>query len=261
MTRWTDTDLEAYHDGELPRAEREALTSDLFTDSALRARLASLRTLDRLAAEALAGAPRLPEHSTSPMRLRAVWLVAGAAAAAAMAALGVWISAGAVKPAAPLAASPVERAAEPSSPDARAESEGLLLAVVPARASAMAPLTPPAPADRAERVGALIDRGDLAAALDALRERPAADAFIALGERLRSGDAAREILATLSPDQQVEACEAWAAAPSLRYVAFDWLSRLARGGDRETADAIASLRDRLAQNPDLKPWLASYSLR
>lgn len=254
MNRWTDEDLEMFHDGTTPECDRAAIAADLLRDPALRKRLTRIVEADALAREALLGGST---GEREPLRF-AWWRVAAATGAAAALAAAVLLLH-------PLGSrwtvTEHGRTASASGAPA-ARSEGLLLAVIPSRTVPAESAPASAPNISEERLRGLLDAGDIAGALALISQaEDRAAAFATLGDRLHSGDVARELLETLPVDRQVEACAAWAESPSLRYVAFDWLSRLSRLGDETARAAVARAHEAMADKPHLRSWLASYSLR
>ncbi|MEM1186357.1 MAG: hypothetical protein AAGI53_15310 [Planctomycetota bacterium] len=84
------------------------------------------------------------------------------------------------------------------------------------------------------------------------------DDLMAIGRLLRSADIARDTLALMSPDEQLEACRLWSTEPSLRPIAFDHLSRLSM--DPSVSVATQRVVEKLALDPALRSWLTSYGL-
>ena len=272
MTRpWTDHDLERYHDADLPASERDALSRDLMRDAALRERLNRVRELDTLAREALLGdfaGPTTAMRGARAATLRrrhVAWRLGAGLAACAAAALLVLVRPAAHAPApAPHVASIVVATADPL-PDPADAREGLLLVRASARWETPAPRVdaPRAPTLR-ERVDSLVREGDPRGALALLTDADAdgaavSSALLAIGEGVRSGDTARELLASLPIERQIEACRAWVERPALRPVAFEWLASLERSSSPEASGMARALRDDLSHRPELRPWLLSYA--
>lgn len=261
---WTDLDLERFHDGDLPDADRDALAGDLRRDSRLRERLAGVIALDAqvrsaLLGEAPARSPRLTLRG--PILFGSIAAVAAASLALAFAAS---IMLGSRR-----AEVPPQIAAAPPAPDQEqivrdafrnAREYGIRLTVREAPAAEPAQ---PVPDPTREAMLAMLDRGDFDGALLAMRADATPDRALwqAVGERIRSGLAAEEILAALAPEEQIAVCRAWVERPSLRPVTFAWLARLGASTDPAVRAAVTDLRNDLAQQPDLRPWLRSYASR
>jgi len=84
------------------------------------------------------------------------------------------------------------------------------------------------------------------------------DHLLAIGRALRSADVARDALALMSPEEQLEACRLWSAEPSLRPIAFAHLSHLSM--DPAVASDARRVAEALAIDASNRPWLASYGL-
>ncbi|TVQ59471.1 MAG: hypothetical protein EA379_10795 [Phycisphaerales bacterium] len=280
MTRpWSDHELERYHDADLPAADRDALSADLMRDAALRERLSHIRELDGYARAALLDDAPLPRRAgPAGPRARFALGALGVAACAALA-FGAFTAIRALVPTtgpasehSTLALTPPEPPAPPAprplaAGDAVAKAEareGLLLVVTNVARTEPAPVVAQAGPTLGERIDERMRRGDAAGAIGLLAEADGAvlaSALTALGDRVHSGEAARELLATLPVAQQVEACRAWVERPSLRPIAFEWLASLERAADDDARESARALRRDLAQRPELRAWLLSYAAR
>jgi len=246
MTRaWTSSELEAYLDGELPDADAELLSASLRADPSLRSRCNAIARADRLAHGALLGAGR--GASVGSRRVGGLVGAALAMAACAAAAFVLW----GPRKSAPEPAKVTAIAAAPTARDVEGHAGGLVRVVLTVHLPG--PDSGAAVADgvtgvHEQHTAALADATDGGDAGDAALRR--------LGANLRSSNTARRALDELPPDEQLNACEAWAHAPHLRTVAFERLRELRRDGHEEDVRRVAG---RLADNPVLRGWVASYT--
>lgn len=112
------------------------------------------------------------------------------------------------------------------------------------------------------RLVSLVGEGSLAEAFEAARSHPGAmsdEVMAVLGERVRSGELAREFLESLPADRQAQAVRVWAGNPHLRPAAFDRLRELLRSPDVGARSAGERVREDLALRPELATWVASYA--
>lgn len=244
MTPYTnDAALQRFLDAELPDDQAAALAAQLREDASLRARLEAMRAQD----EAIAAS--LVSPSTPPRRRIATGRIALAASillAAAVSPLFLTIS-------------------EDPLPAPRPDPmTGMLIAVrtapdAPARTTETPSESVPDPAILARLDAALAQRRPADAVGLIVEAGQAPELWAALGERIRSGSTAQDALDALPPETQLAVCEVWAHRNTLRPIAFDRIRALSR--DPELAQRIDETRARLAQNPDLAPWLSSYAQR
>ncbi len=252
-TRWTELDLERFHDDAMPADERAGLADDLRRDADLRARLGAVIALDHRARAALTVEPQAP---LTTLRIRPAARIAAVLAVLSTGAIA-WFSL--VPMRVPVSPEAVANAEMRLLNEARAG--GLLIAVVTDAPPVIAPEAPPA--SPSDRVLAMLDADDLSGAVAAIHTNAdaasAAAMWRAVGERLRTGQAAEDVLASVDPETQIEACRAWAAHPTLRPVTFEWLARLGASTDPDIRAAVASLRAEFASRPELQSWLRSYA--
>lgn len=274
-SRWTVNDLERFHDDDLPSERREALRADLMRDAALRERLAHVRAVDALVCDTLTGdsdrhapgefARVAGAHSRRRVSLGAWSALAATLFLAGAAAVYTLGRGGADR----IDDTPTLVDAVETAPNPR---EGLLIARYERGATMHADIPDgaqsegaPAPTTLRASFESMLDRGDLGGALalvlgadtDDLR----AEAWVAIGERVRSGAAAEELLDALPASAQVDVIGAWALRPSLRPASFERLARLSATTDPDVRERVRALRDELSHHPDLRAWLLSYAAR
>lgn len=220
---WNDQHLDALRDGSLGTEQARALNEDLLTDPALRTRWSNLARADARAGAIFAG--------STPVRRLATGRIAAVAALALAGVVAVWMRPMPAQSGSPL----VHTEQTPTTPGDQSGGPRLRVLAEFAAPARMRPVAPAQPAEVAT-----------AASVDLRR----------LGEALRSATEARETLARLPLEQQLDACEQWAADPRLRPAAFEHLRALRASG---TAGA-SEVADSLARRPELRGWLASYGL-
>ncbi len=242
--RWSDLDLELYHDGELTGPARTELSESLRESPELRARLSRIARLDALTSRALAGAPSAP----LPISRAVVRTVGGIGLAACLALLFVPFLAR--RPgAAPTPPVPTPRTEVAVAPPPAARIV-LTLPVIKRAASAE-----PRSGDASSRADS--SDGDRLAALPSDASAPERDAqFRRLGEIIRSAARAEELLDALPAHEQLAACRVWADDPRLRPFAFARLDRL-RSRD-ELSDQYRAVLTGFSSRPELSPWVRSY---
>lgn len=250
---WTDADLEAYLDGEMPNCEAEAMAACLRTDPELRARCTAASRADELARESLVR--HVSRSPPATMRSRVRWLRVGVGAAAGVAACAAIVvvlrTPPAERPGVRASVTPgVTGVSRPTAPSGQ-HLVRVVLSVPLAGAGPQASSAPSAELTSPEEhkeVGAATDRHAGAGGGNAEMRR--------LGETLRSATSARRALDELPREAQLTACEEWARAPHLRTVAFTRLRELGRDGHEEDVRRVVG---RLAENPVLRGWVASYA--
>jgi len=268
---WTDLDVERYHDGDLPPDVADAFNRDLMSDPALRARLDAVRRLDDDARAALL-APAQAESSM--FQLRAPLAAAAVILIAAGAGFALWR----LTPATPLtpASEPIAAEAPDEPEDVRPkpawDENGVVLVIDLSKrrereqrwTGPNAPHTEPAASEGA--VAALrpleeaLRSGDSVQVLRYLNESAPGDAGLErIGALLLSADTAREALLMLPPERRLDAVRVWARRPALRPVVFSSLQHMLANPD--TRPLAQDLRRELADDPELRPWLASYASR
>ncbi len=269
--RWTDLDIERYHDGDFPPDLADTFNRDLMSDPDLRARLDAVRRLDADARAALlAPAQREP----SPFKLRAPLVAAAAVLIVAGAGFVLWQ----MTPATPL---PLERepiAAEtPDEPEDNRpkpawDEDGVVLVIdLSKRREREQGRTRP---DLARTDGGASERaqstirpleealrsGDSVRVMRYLNESAPGDAGLErIGALLLSADTAREALLMLPPERRLSAVRVWARRPALRPVVFSSLQEML--ANPATRPLAQDLRRELSEHPELRPWLASYAAR
>ncbi len=272
-------DLERFHDGALEGAERERVAERLREDPVARERLARVRDVDALAREVLLGEHGMDtarRESNAPICSahrwhggegvrRAVWRATAAGLVVVCAvSVVVWTQRGSDVPSAP-----VEHVfgTEPVVTEGVGEvmrREGVVVMRLDAAPRARGGLAPVANAagNGEARLVSLVGEGSLVEAFEAARSHPGAlsdEVMAALGERVRSGELAREFLESLPSERQAQAVRVWAENPHLRPAAFDRLRELLRSPDVGARSAGERVREGLAQRPELATWLASYA--
>lgn len=248
--RWTDHDLERFHDGELPEPERTVLSDDLRASPGLRERLSRVAHLDgialkALASPAMAGAAR--SESPRPGLPTVAFGVLAAAACLAIAALVALLIAGG-------------HGAPPTIPDGLAENAA---PAGPTRSGAVRvvlslPVIAPAPPHSVD-IDAALARGEISKAATALAstDRRTRDAhFRRVGEVIRSAANAQDLLDALSAADQLAACRVWADDPRLRPAAFARLERLRSYED--LAEQYKAVITEFSTRPELNSWVRSY---
>jgi len=269
--RWTDLDVERYHDGDLPPDVADAFNRDLMSDPALRARLDAVRRLDDDARAALLA----PAHPGQPtFRLRTTLAAAAAILLVAGAGFALWRLTPALPPAPveePIATE-TEEDAEADRANPAWDENGVVLVIDlskrPEREQRWtgpnAPHTEPAASEGA--VAALrpleeaLRSGDSVQVLRYLNESAPGDAGLErIGALLLSADTAREALLMLPPERRLDAVRVWARRPALRPVVFSSLQEML--ANPATRSLAQDLRRELSEDPELRPWLASYASR
>lgn len=244
MTRHhDDAALQRFLDGELPSDQAAAVAAQLREDASLRARLEAMRARDEAIAASLASPPGPPRRRIATARIA---LAASILLAAAVSPLFLTRSDD---------AEPV-RGLDPMT--------GMLIAVraapdAPARTTETPAGSVPDPAILARLDAALAQRRPADAVGLIVEAGQAPELWAALGERIRSGSTAQDALDALPPETQLAVCEVWALRNTLRPIAFDRIRALSRLP--ELAPLVDEARARLAQHPDLAPWLSSYAQR
>lgn len=264
MNTWDRSDLERFVDDDLPAETAERVRTDLLESGELRSRLSEVRHTDTLLSAAL-GAPI--RRRVDGRRVGAMLAAGLAVAAGAWAWIEQpWQSGGLThRDHEVIAHAPLlnedKAGAGVDEPDA---FRGLVLeipvrgVVVQPRAEAVEPSAPAAsgandPIDRAVRDGRVLDAGVMiAGATEEQRSR----SLQQLAAMVRSGAIADQVLDTLPPAQQVEACRAWASEPRLRPAVFARLKKLM--GDDEVGAAAAGLAKSFERSSELRAWAASY---
>lgn len=282
----TDTQLQSFHDDELPDHERAALAARLREDPKLRAHLEELARTDRLILQSLSNAPTNHTRPNTPTsartnsrshatRLRSPLRIAACAAIAASACIIIWLTTTPSRhiPAAPdttpahippLAQEPTAgetvspRRLEPATPIESRRLASWSTPPPPTSPPATAEDSEPRTADAHPQPPALPGLTTLTTgtpdALPPLSNKELMD----LGRTLRSAMHAESLLDLLPPEEQIHACRVWAAEPHLRPVVMARLRHLSERGELETA--IRNTVSDLSQDPDLWTWLRSYGL-
>lgn len=283
-SRWSDQQVELFHDRELPAELAERFEADLCSDSSLLARLDSVASLDRGVRRVLLTAPQ--ERTAAGPRLGLLVRLGTLALAAAVILAVLWPMPGVDPPAgaireradaggqAPAVSDPA-RSAGQSELLERAGVRVLASMNVPVkrlpeanpvreRPTRRPPEAPspealaspgPAPAD-------LLASGDIDGFLAKLRQTPADQrdaAFDLLGGTLRSALTAEGVLDRLTPEEQLAVCSVWAREPRLRPVTFARLARLQ--ANTELRDRVAEIVGQLSESRELLAWVRSYGLR
>lgn len=252
-TTWTDLDLEAYFDAQLPAHQAGPLAESLLHDADLRARLSAIRAADAAVLAAATPHPHATHATRAPRRHASrAWPLAITHAMAATLALvaGLLISrwhpqpAPVVEPAHTELAPPVTTPDAPFRVAAAADSTLLRTSLGPAR-----PRPDAAPARPPARRQTVAPTATPAAAIDPL--------FI-VGLRLRSSDEARAALDVLDPHAQLRACAIWARIPRTRPIAFERLAALAT--HPALSDELTQTFRTLSADPELIPWLRMHAL-
>jgi len=259
--RWSDLDLERYHDGEAPTEQRAAMTTDLFADEALRDRLNRLRAIDDLGRRALLDEvrPRVGRLTLSRTARRAILATA--------ATLSLVITGAATRTGWRRTAQPPIATSAPAPIAPPTYSQRSLSLNIPVSAEfrfASLRSAPPSPAPKLspeeQAIQSAIAQGHAEKALRLLAKSDVKDRsaeWSKLGEMMQSSQRARAAILLLPINQQIEIVRAWSATPSLRPVVFERLAELLR--DPESALAAKKLRTQLKLNPQLSGWLQSYA--
>lgn len=288
--RWTDQQLELYHDAELgaelDAATSEALARDLLADAALRARFSALTSIDRRARRALL-APPLSAHESEGRRHRSWRLelaiaggAGGAVALAAATAMMIWPAA--VRP--PESPTPHQTPLAAGGEIGRPSQAGIAADLERAGVRVLASLPGPgknAGSPRVQRptrarstfaaateipaveptLRDLLDVGDVDGFLSRTRQASGEDrdaAFGLLGGTLRSAMTAQRVLDGLTPEEQLTVCTVWAHEPHLRPVTFERLALLQERP--ELRERVATLAAELSRSRELLAWVKSYRL-
>ena len=230
-----DRRLEDYHDEALTPDQMDVVAEALRRDPALRERLAGIRRRDDLVAEALTGA------STRVGRRRAAWtlLPLAAAAAVALALVGVRVANRATQDGAAPVASGTTGAAAPGAGQTTSYEPVRLVFSLPLPAGRGSPASPAASDEALARVPE-----------DAAPGAPA----VPLPETLSKAEVLR-VLTALPMREQIEVCRAWAAEPLVKGFVFDYLKDLNERGDL-THD-LAELGAELRVWPGMDSWVES----
>jgi len=260
-SRWSDLDIERYHDGELPTEQRAAMTTDLFTDEELRGRLDRIGTVDELGRRALLGNV-LPRTGVLPLSKNTRRAILATAATLALVVTGLATRTLWRRPLQPPVAISAPVPVKP-----KTYSERSLALVIPVSAEfrftslrnepqqAAPKLTP-----EEEAIQKALAQGRAHDALRLLAKAKVQDRiseWSKLGEMMQSAQSARSAILLLPLDQQIEIVRVWSDEPSLRPVVFERLEELLR--DPESASAAKLLRSELAMIPQLSSWVQSYT--
>lgn len=263
-------ELEGFHDGELSSAERERVGAALRSDPAARERLSRVRALDVLARGALLGEPDARRAAGAAgacavivpgARGRGGWL--SVAAGLVVVAGAGWSVRSVFAPGAGVDSRSDVMAVQDTARET-VRTEGVLVYRVPMDAEpvrvtkADLEVEP----DAANVLVSMVGEGSLAEAFEAARRHPDAlsdEVMAALGERVRSGELAREFLESLPAERRADAVRVWAGNPRLRPAAFDQLRDLLRSSDETARVAGERARADLATRPELATWMASYA--
>lgn len=272
--RWTDAELELFHDGELDAARAEALSAALREGPALRARVSRVARADEWMTRALTAAatPRPARERGSWWGGRRVWaaalmlMVVGAAGVVVLMRAGMGMGVGATGSAVqdserrgPLASGPDRQGAQGEAADAY-RAVRVVFSLPSAKGAAGAETQSPRGPGLGERVDAALVSGRVEEAVGLAKEAGPGEkeeVYRRFGGALRSSETAMAALDAMSPEEQVAACKQWIAAGQQRPYAMARLRMLGRRAELEEPIRVA-VRELLADDPHLRTWVMSY---
>lgn len=249
---WTTLELELFRDGELPEDRRAALSEALRADPSLRTRLADVARMDAAAHRAFTEIP-----ARAPGARRPSFGVLAAAAVVLIVAVAVMFSSS--RPGAP--ARQLAAASKPRQEIAKARGFDVVFTIPVGR-----PLPQGAESPRekaAAPAAALVDQAladgraeEANSLLAGANQRDREAAYRRMGESLRTAQAAREAIASLSDREKLEVCRIWTADARLVPVAFTILGELSTSAEvsKEYGEVVSQLRD----DPRLRGYVLSY---
>lgn len=250
---WTTLELELFRDGELAEDRRAALSEALRADPSLRTRLAGVARMDAAAHLAFTEiATRAPGA-----RRPSFGVLAAAAAVVLVVAVAVMFSSS--RPGTP--ARQLAAASNSRQEAAKARGFDVVFTIPVARAPAQGADRPGAKA--AAPAAALVDQAladghaeEARSLLAGANERDREAAYQRMGESLRTAQAAREAIASLSDREKLEVCRIWTADARLVPVAFTILGELSTSAEvsKEYREVVSQLRD----DPRLRGYVLSY---
>ncbi len=254
--RWTDEQLEAYHDGELSGVEAARLAKSLDEDPTLLARFEEIRRVDALVRQALTRP--IETKARAPIPLLPI-AIAGTGILGAAAAVVLLLS---PTPPQPGLSSPEPMAHIDPEP---VPTRSRVLVTLTSTADMSIFETPIRPIVRDDLHTVVLDalsRGDPEAALQVARTADKEDrqrALKSIGLALSVERSAVALLDAMTPLEQLEACETWVEDPRFRPATFTRLRLLAENPD--LAPKVQSLLNHLELQPELTAWVRSYRPR